>query len=113
MAGDADDHVGAAPPAYGRRRLTMPPTDMDAMRPLWCTILKTKKCTMRQMKNATFLQTKVSHDSKLGKLKFSNFQMGSDRHGLKGEARMIFLRWELYHWMQKKKRSNFLNHCTI
>ena len=49
-----------------------------------------ENCPVRQIENATTLQTKVCHDSKLGKLNFCKFQMCSDRHGSK-RAR----RWDL------------------
>ena len=113
MAGVADDHIGAAPPAYGRRRLTMPLPDMETMRGLWCTILRFERCSVRQMTSVTYLQTKVSSNLKLGKPNIFRIQRSSDRHGSKGKDRLICLRWELYHWMQKKERNNFLNHCTI
>lgn len=54
-AWNADDLVGAAPPVNGRRRAAMPSTDMGAMRMLWCTLLRSEKCSVRQMKNATTL----------------------------------------------------------
>ena len=55
VAGDADDHVGAAPPAYGRRRPAMSGTGMETMRELWCSVLRFEKCPVRQMKNSTTL----------------------------------------------------------
>ena len=48
-AGVTDDHNGAAPPAHGRRRVTMPSTDMEAMWALWCTDLRSENCSVRQM----------------------------------------------------------------
>ena len=54
-AGVADDLTRAAPPAYCRRRPTMPLTDMEAMWRLWCLVLIFEKCPVRQIENATTL----------------------------------------------------------
>ena len=126
VVGGAGGQGGRARGGRGRRRpqrggaarawspeVTMSGTGMEAMWELWCMDSNLENCPVRQIENATTLQTKVCQDSKLGKLNFCKIQWCPDRHEIKGQARVICLRWGTHPWMQKKMGNISLNHCAI